>query len=154
MWTNICCLLCQWPYQIEHTTSHQITEVKQHWAKIGLRWETAWELLMLLDFFIFFISSSFAVLDVILVLFEASFPTRHSIYQCTPLDLLLLVDVLKLKNRPHKAYHPPSRVRVEPCAVLYHPLICVVGTFRIIASVPLIHILFIRCDITNNTGYA
>ena len=37
MWTNICSLLCQAPYHVEHTSSCQITEVKQHWANIVFR---------------------------------------------------------------------------------------------------------------------
>ena len=37
-------LPCQRPYHVEHTSSRPITEVKQHWARIVLRWETAWEL--------------------------------------------------------------------------------------------------------------
>ena len=41
---------CQRPYHVEHTSSRPITEVKQHWARIVLRWETAWELLVLLAF--------------------------------------------------------------------------------------------------------
>ncbi len=35
---------CQRPYHVEHTSSRPITEVKQHWARIVLGWETAWEL--------------------------------------------------------------------------------------------------------------
>ena len=44
---------CQRPYHVEHTSSRPITEVKQHWARIVLGWETAWELLVLLAFFYF-----------------------------------------------------------------------------------------------------
>ena len=43
--------LCQRPYHVEHTSSRPITEVKQHWARIVLGWETAWELRVLLAFF-------------------------------------------------------------------------------------------------------
>ena len=42
--------LCQWPYHVEHTSSRPITEVKQHWARIVLGSETAWELQVLLAF--------------------------------------------------------------------------------------------------------
>ena len=38
------------PYHIEHTSSHPISEVKQHLARIVLRSETAWDLLVLLAF--------------------------------------------------------------------------------------------------------
>ena len=41
----------QRPYHVEYTSSRLITEVKQHWARIVLGWETAWELLVLLAFF-------------------------------------------------------------------------------------------------------
>ena len=51
MESNICTTLCQRPYHVEHTSSRPITEVKQHWARIVLGWETAWELLVLLAFF-------------------------------------------------------------------------------------------------------
>ena len=40
----------QRPYHVEYTSSRPITEVKQHWARIVLGWETAWELLVLLAF--------------------------------------------------------------------------------------------------------
>ena len=41
---------CQRPYHVEHTSSRPITEVKQHWARIVLGWETAWEHRVLLAF--------------------------------------------------------------------------------------------------------
>ena len=34
-------------YHVESTSSRLITEVKQHWAKLVLGWETAWEYLVL-----------------------------------------------------------------------------------------------------------
>ena len=48
--SKICLSSCQRPYHVEHTSSRPITEVKQHWARIVLGWETAWELLVLLAF--------------------------------------------------------------------------------------------------------
>ena len=48
---NVCLLPCQQPYHVEHTSSRPITEVKQHWARIVLGWETAWEHRVLLAFF-------------------------------------------------------------------------------------------------------
>ena len=42
---------CQRPYHAEHTSSRPITEVKQHWARIVLGWETAWEHRVLLAFY-------------------------------------------------------------------------------------------------------
>ena len=45
-------LTCQRPYHVEHTSSRPITEVKQHWARIVLGWETAWEHRVLLAFYI------------------------------------------------------------------------------------------------------
>jgi hypothetical protein len=48
---NVCLLPCQRPYHVEHTSSRPITEVKQHWARIVLGWETAWEHRVLLAFF-------------------------------------------------------------------------------------------------------
>ena len=41
----------QRPYHVEHTSSRPITEVKQHWARLVLGWETAWEHRVLLSFF-------------------------------------------------------------------------------------------------------
>ena len=38
---------CLRPYHVEHTSSRQITEVKQHRAKLVLGWVTAWEYLVL-----------------------------------------------------------------------------------------------------------
>ena len=34
---------CQRPYHAENTSSRPIPEVKQHWARLVLGWETAWE---------------------------------------------------------------------------------------------------------------
>ena len=45
------CSNSQRPYHVEHTSSRLITEVKQHWARIVLGWETAWDLLVLLAFY-------------------------------------------------------------------------------------------------------
>ena len=42
-------LSCQWLYHVECTSSRPITEVKQHWARIVLRWETALVILVLQD---------------------------------------------------------------------------------------------------------
>ena len=43
----------QRPYHVEHTSSRPITEVKQHWARLVLGWETAWEhRVLLLTFFL------------------------------------------------------------------------------------------------------
>ena len=55
-----------------------ITEGILYWARIVLRGETTWDLLVLLAFLFFFNSSTFGVLDVLLVLFDA-FPTRQNI---------------------------------------------------------------------------
>ncbi len=55
-WLSAWHITCQRPYHVEHTSSRPITEVKQHWARIVLRWETAWELLVLLAFFAFSVS--------------------------------------------------------------------------------------------------
>ena len=60
-----CHTLCQRPYHVECTSSRPITEVKQHWARIVLRWETAWELLVLLAFCKKSNLSSFLALDVL-----------------------------------------------------------------------------------------
>ena len=48
-------LTCQRPYHVERTSSRPITEVKQHWARIVLGWETAWELRVPLAFLFYFI---------------------------------------------------------------------------------------------------
>ena len=48
---NFSLLPCQRPYHVEHTSSRPNTEVKQHWARIVLGWETAWEHRVLLAFF-------------------------------------------------------------------------------------------------------
>ncbi len=45
--------LWQRPYHAENTGSRPITEVKQHWAWLVLRWVTAWEYQVLLPFRIF-----------------------------------------------------------------------------------------------------
>ena len=37
---------CLRPYHVEHTSSRQITEVKQRRAKLVLGWVTAWEYLV------------------------------------------------------------------------------------------------------------
>ena len=42
---------CEMYWQKKRTSSRPITEVKQHWARIVLGWETAWELQVLLAFF-------------------------------------------------------------------------------------------------------
>jgi hypothetical protein len=47
---------CQRPYHVEHTSSRPITEVKQHWARIVLGWETAWEHRVLLAFYNYLVS--------------------------------------------------------------------------------------------------
>ena len=44
---------CQRPYHAENTSSRPIPEVKQHWARLVLGWETAWEPLVLLASFLF-----------------------------------------------------------------------------------------------------
>ena len=44
----------QRPYHVERTSSRPITEVKQHWARIVLGWETAWELRVPLAFLLLF----------------------------------------------------------------------------------------------------
>ena len=35
--------------RVRNTISYLNTDVKQHWAKIVLRWETAWELVVLVN---------------------------------------------------------------------------------------------------------
>ena len=42
----------QRPYHVENTSSRPITEVKQRWARLVLGWETAWEPLVQLSFFV------------------------------------------------------------------------------------------------------
>ena len=42
----------QRPYHVERTGSRPITEVKQHWARLVLRWVTAWEHRVLLFYFV------------------------------------------------------------------------------------------------------
>ena len=42
----------QRPYHAENTSSRPIPEVKQHWARLVLGWETAWEPLVSLSFFL------------------------------------------------------------------------------------------------------
>ncbi len=67
---------CQRPYHVEHTSSRPITEVEQHWARIVLRWETAWDLLVLLAFclldiiFIKIVDFNYAEIVIFLFYFE------------------------------------------------------------------------------------
>ena len=56
----------QRPYHVEHTSSRPITEVKQHWARLVLGWETAWEHRVLL--------SSFHLFSLFLILLLSLFP--------------------------------------------------------------------------------
>ena len=64
----------QRPYHVENTSSRPITEVKQRWARLVLGWETAWEPLVQLSFFVNF-SSRAPIFHgrnvlIILILFE------------------------------------------------------------------------------------
>ena len=58
----------QRPCHVEHTSSRPITEVKQHWARLVLGWETAWEHRVLL--FLFFCILIISILFHYIIMFN------------------------------------------------------------------------------------
>ena len=52
-WNNRADYFSQRSCRVESTRSRSITKVKQHWARLVLRWVTAWELRVVLALFTF-----------------------------------------------------------------------------------------------------
>ena len=75
---------CQRPYHVENTSSRPITEVKQHRARLVLRWVTAWERRVSLASFLSFPKNHFGENQIPMTVFcfhHMKFLTDKSIGQ-------------------------------------------------------------------------